>query len=154
MPLPRVDERLTALEDREAIRNLIASYGPLADSSDAEAVAALWIEEGSYAVGGMAEAKGRAAIAALINGNTHRALMADGCAHLLGPVAIDLADDRAVARGHSVVFRKGPSGFEVWRVSANRWELVRTTDGWRVERRVNAPLDGSEAARALLGISG
>lgn len=154
MPLPTVDERLTALEDREAIRNLIASYGPLADSGDAEAVAALWTEEGSYAVGGMAEAKGRAAIAALINGEVHRALMADGCAHLLGPVVIDLANDRAVARGHSVVLRNGPSGFEVWRVSANRWELVRTTDGWRVERRVNAPLDGSEAARALLAISG
>lgn len=154
MQLPTVDERLIALEDREAIRNLIASYGPLADSGDAEAVAALWTEEGSYAVGGMAEAKGRAAIAALINGDTHRTLIADGCAHLLGPVAIDLADDRAVARGHSVVLRNGTSGFEVWRVSANRWELVRTTDGWRVERRVNAPLDGSEAARALLAISG
>jgi len=150
MPLPTVEERLRALEDREAIRNLIASYGPLADSGNAEAVAALWVEDGSYAVGGMTEAKGRAAIAALIDGDTHRALMAAGCAHLLGPVAIDLDGDRAVARGHSVVFRKTPSGFEVWRVSANRWELVRTDDGWRVERRVNTPLDGSEVAQALL----
>lgn len=154
MPLPTVEERLTALEDREAIRNLIASYGPLADSGNAEAVAALWTEDGSYAVGGMAEAKGRAAIAALIDGDTHRALMAAGCAHLLGPVAIDIDGDRAVARGHSVVFRNGPSAVEVWRVSANRWELVRTAGGWGVERRVNAPLDGSEAARALFGISG
>ena len=88
----------------------------------------------------MAEAKGKPAIAALIDGDIHRALMADG--------------DRAVACGHSVVFRNGTTGFEVWRVSANRWELVRTDDGWRVERRLNAPLDGSEAARALLGISG
>ena len=150
MPLPTVEERLSALEDREAIRNLIASYGPLADSGNADAVAALWVKDGSYAVGGMAEAKGRAAIAALIDGDTHRALMAAGCAHLLGPVAIDLDGDRAVARGHSVVFRNTPSGFEVWRVSANRWELVRTDDGWRVERRVNTPLDGSEVAQALL----
>ena len=102
----------------------------------------------------MAEAKGKPAIAALIDGDIHRALMADGCAHLLGPIAIELDGDRAVACGHSVVFRNGTTGFEVWRVSANRWELVRTDDGWRVERRLNAPLDGSEAARALLGISG
>jgi len=153
MPITTVEERLTALEDREAIRNLIASYGPLADSGNAEAVAALWVENGSYAVGGMVEAKGRAAIAALIDGETHRALMADGCAHLLGPVAIDLHGDHAVACGHSIVFRNGPTGFEVWRASANRWLLVRTAAGWRVERRVNAPLDGSAAARALLAIN-
>lgn len=153
MPITTVEERLTALEDLEAIRNLIASYGPLADSGNAEAVAALWVENGSYAVGGMVEAKGRAAIAALIDGETHRALMADGCAHLLGPVAIDLHGDHAAACGHSIVFRNGTTGFEVWRVSANRWQLVRTAAGWRVERRVNAPLDGSAAARALLAIN-
>ena len=110
MPLPTVEERLSALEDREAIRSLIASYGPLADNGDATGVAALWTEDGSYAVGGMAEAKGRSAIAALIHGDTHRALMAAGCAHLLGPVAIDLDGDRAVARGHSVVFSQHSVG--------------------------------------------
>jgi ketosteroid isomerase-like protein len=154
MPPLTLEARLRAVEDREAIRDLIASYGPLADSGNAEAVAELWIEDGSYVVGGIAEAKGGAAIAALLTSETHRALMADGCAHMLGPVVIDLEGDRAVARGHSAVFRNGATGFEVWRVSANRWELVRTADGWRVERRFNAPLDGSYAAQALLGISG
>ena len=80
--------------------------------------------------------------------------MADGCAHLLGPVAIELDGDRAVAGGRRVVLRNGTRGFAVWRVSARRWELVRTDGGWRVERRVNAPLDGSEGAQALLGFSG
>ncbi len=101
----------------------------------------------------MAEANGRAAIAGLIDGETHRQLMKDGCAHLLGPVAIELEGDVAIARGHSVVFRQTDAGFEVWRVSANRWELERGAQGWLVRRRVNAPLDGSEAARALLRFS-
>lgn len=145
-----VEERLLALEDRETIRNLIASYGPGADSGDADGVAALWAEDGSYSVGGMVDAHGRAQIAGLMTSDVHASLMADGCAHLLGPVAIDLDGDRAVARGHSVVFRRTGSGYEAWRVSANRWELQRTADGWRVRRRINAPLDGSEAARSLL----
>jgi uncharacterized protein (TIGR02246 family) len=144
--------RLQALEDREAIRNLIASYGPLADSGDAAGVAALWTEDGIYAVGGFGESRGRDAIAALIAGETHQRLMADGCTHLLGPVAITLDGDHATATGHSVVLRHIGSGFEVYRVSANRWALLRTSDGWRVARRDNAMLDGSAAARALLSL--
>lgn len=145
-----LEARLQALEDREAIRELIARYGPLADSGDAQGVAALWAEDGVYAVAGFGEAKGRAEIAALIDGDNHRHLMAQGCAHLLGPVAIDLAGDSAVARGHSLVLRWNGTEFEVHRVAANRWELARGVEGWQVKRRDNALLQGSEAARALL----
>ena len=144
--------RLQALEDREAIRDLIARYGPLADSGDAEGVAALWSEDGVYAVEGFGESRGRAAIATLITGETHQRLMADGCAHLLGPVAITVEGDHATATGHSVVLRHGAAGFEVYRVAANRWALVRTPDGWRVARRDNALLSGGAAARALLNL--
>lgn len=149
--LEEIAARLQALEDREAIRELIARYGPLADTGDAQGVAALWTSDGSYAVGGMTEAKGRTAIAALIEGQVHQKLMADGCAHALGPVTIDLDADTATARGYSIVFRAdGDGGFGVARASANRWTLTRTGDGWRVTRRENALLDGAEAARLLL----
>jgi len=147
----RVAERLRALEDREAIRDLIARYGPLADSGDAAGVAALFAEDAVYAVGGMGEAQGREAIAALIEGPVHRELMANGCAHVLTSPAIDLAGDRATARCHSVVFRKEGEGWQAVRVSANRWELARVGKGWQVARRDNRLLDGSEAAQVLLG---
>jgi uncharacterized protein (TIGR02246 family) len=143
-------DRLRALEDREAIRNLIASYGPLADSGDAEGVALLWTADGVYAVDGFPEARGHAAIAALITGPVHQALMARGCAHVLGAPVIDLDGERAMARCHSVLLAKAGEGWEPVRIAANRWELARTQDGWRVTRRDNALLDGREAARALL----
>jgi hypothetical protein len=38
----------------------------------------------------------------------------------------------------------------VWRVAANRWELLRTPAGWRVTARTNRLLDGTEEARDLL----
>jgi len=142
--------RLGALEDREAIRDLIARYGPLADSGDATALAALWVEDGEYEVIGFAAAKGRAAIASLIEGPVHRSLMADGCAHLLGPVTITLDGDRALARGHSVVFRHDDGRFVAHRVAANRWTLERREQGWRVVHRANALLDGAKAAQVLL----
>lgn len=148
--IDRLEQRLAALEDREAIRDLIAHYGPLADRGDAAALAALWAEDGAYEVIGFAVARGHAAIAALIDGPVHRALMADGCAHLLGPVAITLNGDHAVARGHSVVFRHAAGTFAAHRVAANRWTLARGDAGWRVVHRANALLDGAEAARVLL----
>ncbi|WP_353227294.1 nuclear transport factor 2 family protein [Novosphingobium sp.] len=142
--------RLGAIEDREAIRDLIAHYGPLADSGDAAALAALWAEDGEYEVVGFATAKGHAEIAALIEGPVHRSLMAQGCAHVLGPVAITLTGDHAVARGHSVVFRHHDGGFVAHRVAANRWTLQRRAQGWRVVHRANALLNGDAAARLLL----
>lgn len=145
-----LSRRLQELEDREAIRELIASYGPLADSGHASALAELWIEDGTYGVGGMGNAEGREAIAGLIEGPVHQSLMAAGCAHLLGPVAIEIDGDRATARGHSLVLRHTGQGFEAYRVSANRWELVRSEGRWLVSHRENALLDGTEAARELL----
>jgi hypothetical protein len=77
--------------------------------------------------------------------------MADGCAHLLGPVAIDLTGDTAIARGLSLVFRWNGSHWDTVRASANRWHLTRGEAGWAVTRRDNALLDGDAVARALLG---
>ena len=146
-----ISQRLLLLEDREAIRDLIARYGPLADTGNAAGAAALWRDDGVYAIGGMGENCGHAAIAALIDLPGHRQLMADGCAHMLGPVAIDLDGDRATARGYSGVFRWNGSVWEAVRISANRWQLARGAGGWAVTRRDNALLDGGEAARTLLG---
>lgn len=146
--------RLQMLEDREEIRALIAAYGPRADAGEAAAVAALWAQDGVYEVVGFATARGRAEIAALITRPVHQALLAQGCAHVLGPVDIMLAGDSATACGHSLVLRHADSRFEVHRVSANRWTLARTGSGdrasWQVVHRANALLDGAAAARALL----
>jgi hypothetical protein len=35
-------------------------------------------------------------------------------------------------------------------MTANRWELVRTPQGWKIKRRTIRALDGSQPARDLL----
>jgi hypothetical protein len=35
-------------------------------------------------------------------------------------------------------------------MTANRWELVRTAEGWKFKHRTLRQLDGSEPARKLL----
>jgi uncharacterized protein (TIGR02246 family) len=145
-----LEVRLRALEDREAIRDLIASYGPAVDSGDSDRAAALWHENGRYDVGGFGVKTGRDAIAALLEGETHQALIVSGAAHVLSPLRITLDGDRAIATGYSCVFRWTGTAFEAHRISANRWTLKRGHHGWRVEERVNRLLDGDAAARALL----
>lgn len=134
-------KRLTRLEDIEAIRTLIASYGPLADAGDAAGVAALWEDDGEYDVGGYGAARGRAAIAALIDSETHRQLMTEGCAHVLAPHRIEVDGDEAFAEGYSMVLHYRGDGLAVWRASTNHWWFARQTGGgWRTTRRVNRPI--------------
>ncbi|ARS28403.1 nuclear transport factor 2 family protein [Sphingomonas sp. KC8] len=142
--------RLRALEDREAIRAVIAAYGPAVDSGDSAGAANLWAADGQYDVGGMGVSKGHDAIRALFDGDIHQQLIAEGAAHVLSPVHIDLADDTATATGYSCVFRWDGQDFGVYRVAANRWELRREGDTWRVTRRVNRLLNGTAEARGLL----
>jgi hypothetical protein len=63
-------------------------------------------------------------------------------------VAID--GDRAVATAYAQLCRANGDDFRVWRVTATRWELERTADGWRVAHRTNRLLDGDPAAQELL----
>jgi hypothetical protein len=41
-------------------------------------------------------------------------------------------------------------GFRIHRMTANRWELVRTAQGWKIKHRLLRQLDGSEPAREVL----
>lgn len=41
-------------------------------------------------------------------------------------------------------------GFRIHRMTANRWDLVRTPQGWKIKHRTLRQLDGSEPARAIL----
>ena len=145
-----LQNRLQALEDREAIAQLIASYGPAVDSNRLQDAAALWAEGGEYAVAGFGAHTGRAALADLLAAPHHQQLLQDGCAHILSPLQIQLQGERAVALGYSCVFRHHAGAYTAERIAANRWELCKQAGVWRVSRRLNALLDGGAAGKAVL----
>lgn len=149
--IARLEARLEILEDRLAITDLIAAYGPLVDAGDAAATAGLWTEDGAYDVDtGVYE--GRQGIADMVLSSEHQGLLGRGCGHLTTAPSIALDGDTAVAvcLSQLVVRRDDGRAFSVARVTAHRWELVRSADGWRVERRTSRLLDGSPSARGLL----
>ncbi len=150
-----LDARLRAIEDQLAIYQVVSAYGPLVDTASARGAAEIWTDDGTYDVGGIRPVmRGRDDIAAMVGGEAHGALVANGCAHMMNLPHVSIDGDRAIAFGyHTLMLHEtaasGGDGFRVWRLSASRWELVRDAQGWKVSRRVHRLLDGTEDARQL-----
>ncbi|WNG89118.1 nuclear transport factor 2 family protein [Mycobacterium sp. ITM-2016-00317] len=170
--LRRMEQRLQALEDEREIARLIASYGPSVDAADAVAAAALWSADGTYDVEGW-HMSGRDDVAAMVDSDHHRHLVANGCAHFLGPAVVTVRGDDAVAVCESLVVLRADDGYPqrepratrdgvpgpeyvVWRAAANHFRLCRVDGRWKVAARTSRLLDGRPAAHELLtaGVAG
>lgn len=149
--LARLEQRLSRLEDEAAITSLILSYGPLVDSGQAEAVGALWEEDGVYDVDELLMT-GRAEIEAMVRSPNHQRWIRQGCAHVVGAPRIRVLGDEALAVCYTTMIVRDPETgtFDLRRATANHWRLRRGPDGWRVTVRTNRVLDGRTESPELL----
>ncbi|NLU81640.1 nuclear transport factor 2 family protein [Rhodococcus sp. HNM0569] len=129
----------------------MTAYGPAVDSGSAEAVARLWTEDGVYDVD-TGVMRGHDQIVAMVQSAAHQNWIGGGCGHVLEPGHILVDGDTAVATGKSqlIIHNAETGGFDVRRVTASRWELVRIDGEWKVTRRTARLLDGRAEARELL----
>ena len=149
--LAALEARVRLLEDHVAVYRLICSWGAGADIGSGPAVAALWTDDGVLEFEAT-RVEGRSEISAMIDSDHQQSLVQQGCAHVQGLPVVRVTGDRAMATNYSQVFlHTDDDGFETWRVTANNWEFLRTTDGWRAARRTSHVIDGSPKARELLG---
>ena len=157
--LREIEARLRLLEDDRAIRQLITSYPAALDSGKSRFAAGLFADGGVYDFKASEESEDgvseglldQQGIVDLLEHSVHQRIIGEGAAHTHGPAFIDISGDTAVATNYSVVFRRIGMSVALYRVSANRWELVRTPGGWRVLKKVTRVLDGSAEPRDLLG---
>ena len=161
---PTLEERIRLIEDRLEIYNLIASHPPSADTGAGDYTRSVWTEDGVFDRGDQfAKPVGGAAIGAVSASPEHHRAIEQGIAHFAGLPYVRVDGDTAFAISYLQILvpdRVGPvfdvpnhgsgRGFHIHRVGANRWEFVRTKDGWRINRRQIRSLDGSEPARAIL----
>lgn len=147
--LSALESRLQELEDRAAIFQLMATYGPAVDTCNLEAVADLWTEDGIYDTDGY-RFIGSADVGSVTRDDLHLQVVAQGAAHMIGMPHLTISGNTAVATGYSQVCLNEGDHHSVWRTSANRWEFLRTGSGWKVTNRINRRLVGSEESRAVL----
>lgn len=146
-----LERRLQDSEDRLALLQIVAGYGPAVDSGSPEATARIWTDDGTYDTFPTV-LEGRHALTGMVTGERHQNLIHGGAAHLLGVPHIQLDGDTAIVTQYSqlVLREEDGDGHRIWRTGVNRWQFVRTPDGWKASQRVNRQLDGTPEARALL----
>jgi len=147
---PSLETRIRYIEDMLAIYQLISAYGPAVDSGSLKEAAELWTEDGVYDIPGIGTFLGRTGIVEMLEGPLHQSLIHGGSAHILSQPHVTISGDKAVATHYGRVYTPKENSFGLFRVIATRWELVRTENDWKCERRINCLLDGRAESRALL----
>jgi len=158
-----LEDRVRAIEDKLAIFHLIASHPPAADTGTDRYHREAFVADGEMDLGGGKGARGNDTIGALVKTPEHEAAIAGGLCHFAGLPRVEIKGDSAVALSYLQIITPdrqaaprevsghgSTTGFRIHRVGANRWELKRSKDGWKVVRRTLRPLDGTDDARALL----
>jgi hypothetical protein len=163
-PISTLEQRIRTIEDRLEIYNLIASHPPSADTGADYYAEAVYTEDGVFDRGpNLSGGSGNKAIAANLKSPGHQAAIAGGLAHFTGLPYIALDGDHAVVTSYLQILTPNKSGeavevpnhgasrgYHIHRVVTNRWELVRTADGWKIKRRSLRLVDGSEPSREIL----
>lgn len=144
-----IEARVRRLEDIESLRRLMASYHQVCDGwtdagthKDPEAIAALFTEDGEWAVTAREPApKGRAQIAAMA-----RELQAvPWVVHFVVNPIVDIDGDAAQGTFKGVIrVRKVPGASLEWTMGLYRLDAVRTPSGWRIRRLDWEPMTSSE----------
>jgi hypothetical protein len=136
-PVPHA-ARLTALEDREAIRLVLRDYGRLLDLRRFDDFGRLFAADGEYVSAGRTM-RGPAEIAESLRrtfaGNSLG--LGEPNFHVLFNERIELAGDRAQATSQSFYVAPAADGApRIVMMASYDDTLVRTPDGWRFARRV------------------
>ena len=158
-----IEDRLGAIEDRLDIYNLIASHPPSADTGGDYYTRVAYVDDGELDLGRGPAISGNEAIAAITKTAAHQAAIAGGLAHFAGLPRIELDGDSATVTSYLQILTPHPTdaphevpnhgmstGFRIHRVAANRWELERTDEGWKIRRRTVRTIDGTEPPREIL----
>jgi hypothetical protein len=133
---PAQADRLTQLEDREAIRLVLRDYGKLLDDRKFDEFGQLFAADGEYISG--TTTRGPAAIAeSLRRIMTANSLgLAEPNFHVLFNDRIELHGDRADATSQSFFVAPGADGApQIIMMASYVDSLVRTPQGWKFAKR-------------------
>jgi uncharacterized protein (TIGR02246 family) len=125
----------TAVEDKDAIREVLAEYCFRLDDGRFAEMAALFTEDGTWDTA-FGTATGRAAITELASSlRTRVEQPRPRAVHLVTNIAIALDDARAKVRSNWMVMQNSPQGPRIGSGGAYIDEMVRADGRWRFRYR-------------------
>lgn len=132
------ERRLRRLEDREAIRDLIARYGFEVDCGDPPDWSAVFSVDVEMEAGALGVSRGLDGIAARFSRREHLDAIAEGSQHAYSNLVVELGPgaDEAVAWGYACVHRRRAGEWAHHTLGVNRWRLRREPAGWRIVERL------------------
>ena len=125
---------MSALEDREAIRELLARYCFLLDGYHLAEFAALFTADGEW-ISRNGSAKGPADIERLLRGMVPEPAPGKRRKHFTTNVIIDLAGDSATVVSNFLVVRDSDAGPVIAVAGTYDDIVVRTGEGWKFKSR-------------------
>src|SRR5215469_9481963 len=155
-----VEHRLREIEDRLEIYNLIAGHPASADTGSSHYPMQVYLEDGVFDRGEVT--KGAAALGAQVVTPAHLQASETGVCHFAGLPHVRIDGDTASVTSCLQILMPDPNGpvvelanhgsskgYRVHRLGANRWELARTKEGWKVKHRTSRPVETKEAREIL-----
>lgn len=125
-----VEARLAALEDRQAVSDLMLAFGAALDAKDWDAYAGLFLEDGKFTIEGQAR-HGREEI---VSGPRRDLDRYAALQHYSTNHKVELAGDEATASHYLIAIHVHDAGeMAVHGDAGGRYDCrcVRTADGWR-----------------------
>lgn len=125
----------TAVEDKNAIREVLAEYCFRLDGGRFDEMAALFTEDGTWETA-FGSATGHAAIAAHARGlRSGPPQPRPRGIHLTTNIVVALDGDRATVRSNWIVATNSPDGPKIGSGGGYADQMVRTPGGWRFKHR-------------------
>jgi hypothetical protein len=133
-----LERRVRALEDREAIRELIARYSFEVDCGDPPEWGSVFSADVEMEAGKLGVSRGLDEIERRFSRAEHLDAIRQGSQHSYSNLVVELDPDgdAATAWGYACVHVKREGRFDHHTLGVNRWRLKREDGGWKiVERR-------------------
>jgi ketosteroid isomerase-like protein len=154
--------RITAAEDKLEILTLLSGSAFSSDVASEAYWTKMFTEDAVFdRAPGMLN-KGRDEILKIINDPGQKEAIKGGMTHLAMLPYITLKGDSAIATGYLLIAMpdtaashvnlpgKGLSpGFSIYQLTVNRWQLLRTTEGWKVTQRTVRSITGNDSHNIL-----
>jgi hypothetical protein len=154
--------RITALEDRIEILNLLAGSAFSSDVASESYWKNMFTEDATFYRGTDRQDKGLNEILKIVNSPDQKEAIKSGMTHLAMLPHIKIKGDSAVATGYLLIVMpdteashvklpgKGISpGFSIYQITVNQWKLLRTKEGWKVAQRTVKPISSADSRTIL-----